>query len=91
MDIEEKKRSQPVLAISRAGHDKGRIYVVWQEEDDFLYLVDGLHRGIEAPKKKKKMHVQRIIRLPEALQAEWSAELTNEKIRSILKRYAANQ
>ena len=30
-----------MFAFSRAGHDKGRLYFVISEEDEYVYLVDG--------------------------------------------------
>ena len=42
-----------MLAVSLAGHDKGRIYLIIGEEGDFCYLADGKTRGAENPKKKR--------------------------------------
>ena len=47
-----------MFAISKAGHDKGQMYVILKEEGEYLYLVDGKTRGVDNPKKKKKKHVQ---------------------------------
>lgn len=47
-----------MFAVSRAGHDKGQMYVVIREDDDFAYLADGKIRKLENPKKKKKKHLQ---------------------------------
>lgn len=47
-----------MFAISKAGHDKGKMYVVIDEENDLLYLADGKIRKLENPKKKKKKHLQ---------------------------------
>ncbi len=44
--------------ISKAGHDEGRVYVVVACEQDYLYLADGRLKKADAPKKKKKKHVQ---------------------------------
>lgn len=49
-----------MFAISRAGHDKDRVYIILKEEGDFVYLADGKARGPENPKKKKKKHLQAI-------------------------------
>ena len=49
-----------MFAISKAGHDKGRMYLIVKEEEDFFYLADGRSRGIENPKKKRKKHIQLI-------------------------------
>jgi len=50
-----------MLARSKAGHDKGHVYVIMKEQDAYVYLVDGNIRTIEHPKKKKKKHVQIIL------------------------------
>ena len=47
-----------MLAVSKAGHDKGRTFVVLGEEKEYYFLADGKTRRLEKPKKKKKMHVQ---------------------------------
>ena len=47
-----------MFAISRAGHDKDRVYIIIKEEGDFVYLADGKARGLKNPKKKKKKHLQ---------------------------------
>lgn len=50
-----------MLARSKAGHDKGHVYVIYNIEEAYVYLVDGEIRTIEKPKKKKKKHVQLIL------------------------------
>lgn len=50
-----------MLARSKAGHDKGHVYIIMKEEDAYVYLVDGSIRTIDRPKKKKKKHVQIIL------------------------------
>ena len=50
-----------MLARSKAGHDKGHVYVIYNIEEAYVYLVDGDIRTIEKPKKKKKKHVQLIL------------------------------
>lgn len=47
-----------MFAISKAGHDKGRMYLIVREEETTVYLADGKIRTLENPKKKKKKHVQ---------------------------------
>lgn len=44
-------------AISAAGHDAGRWYVIIDIENEYVYLVDGEIRTIEHPKKKKLKHI----------------------------------
>lgn len=45
------------FAVSRAGHDTGKCYVIFQVDHEYLYLVDGKIRTLDRPKKKKKIHV----------------------------------
>lgn len=47
-----------MLAKSKAGHDKDNIYVIFQEDDAYVYLVDGKSRTTDKPKKKNKRHIQ---------------------------------
>ena len=50
-----------MLVRSKAGHDKGHVYVIYNIEEAYVYLVDGTIRTIAKPKKKKKKHVQIIL------------------------------
>ena len=52
------------LAVSKAGHDKGKVYVIVREEENFFWLADGVGRSAAQPKKKNKKHVQPILRIP---------------------------
>ena len=47
-----------MLAKSKAGHDKGHIYVINRVDETYVYLVDGNVRALNNPKKKKRKHVQ---------------------------------
>lgn len=47
-----------LLASSKAGHDKGMIYVIINEDAEYVYLVDGEIRKLLRPKKKNKRHIQ---------------------------------
>jgi len=78
-----------ILAKSKAGHDKNHIYVVLKEEGEFFILANGTTKPIEAPKRKKKMHVQRICHLPDELVDEISklSELDNSTISNIVELY----
>ncbi len=46
------------MAISRAGHDKDKIYLIIGEEKEYVFLVDGRKRNFDHPKKKNKKHIQ---------------------------------
>lgn len=47
-----------MFAISKAGHDKGKMYLVVGEDETMVALSDGRIRTLDNPKKKKKKHVQ---------------------------------
>lgn len=46
------------FAKSKAGHDKLKIYVIIKEDEEYVYLADGIYKTMEKPKKKKKKHIQ---------------------------------
>lgn len=75
---------------SKAGRDKGRVFVVIGKFDDQHFLVtDGDLRKIEKPKKKKIKHLQKyndiIWQIKEKIQN--GDKLTNEEIRKFLEPY----
>lgn len=47
-----------MLAKAKAGHDKGHLYIIYDADETYVYLVDGKTRTINKPKKKKRKHVQ---------------------------------
>lgn len=47
-----------MLARSKAGHDKGHIYVILKADETYVYLIDGKIRTMDKPKKKKRKHIQ---------------------------------
>ncbi len=46
------------LAFSKAGHDKGRLYLIIRQEGERVWLADGRTRGVLSPKKKNRKHIQ---------------------------------
>lgn len=70
-----------MLAKSKAGHDKGMIYVILSSDEEYVYLVDGRLRTMGSAKKKKKKHVQPICRTYDVSDADDVA------IKRILKEY----
>ena len=82
------------LALSLAGHDRGRYYVVLEEqrEEGYVLLADGLRKPIKRPKRKNFRHIQVISRLPRetARFLEGEEVLTDLVIRRALKLYAAH-
>lgn len=82
----EFERIKPgMLAWSRAGHDKGNLYIVLRVEDDYVFLADGRIRTITNPKKKKRKHVQIKFQIPEELSEMNMENLKNEEIKYVIK------
>ena len=77
------------FATSRAGHDKGVLYIVVAEEGDFVFLSDGRLRRPDRPKKKRRKHIQPInAEADEDLKARL---LAGEAVRPEEVRYAIRQ
>jgi len=56
------KFEKGMLAKSKAGHDEGNVYIIVETDKDFLYLADGKIRTLDRPKRKKRKHVQPILK-----------------------------
>lgn len=46
------------LAFSRAGHDKGKLYLIVRQEGERVWLADGRTRSVQDPKEKNRKHIQ---------------------------------
>lgn len=46
------------IVSSIAGRDKGHYFIVIETEPNFVYLVDGKLRKVEAPKRKRLKHIK---------------------------------
>lgn len=77
-----------MFAISKAGHDKGQLYIIIKEETDFVYLADGKNRPLENPKKKRKKHLQPVKEGMDPALAErlrTGEKIYNEEIKRAIK------
>ncbi len=77
------------IVYSKAGRDKGNMFLVVDIEEPYVYLVDGKLRRLENPKKKKMLHVQVTHYVDEVIQAALIEEnrLTNADIRKSLDHF----
>lgn len=78
------------FAISKAGHDKKKLYVIVAEDDEFVYLSDGRLKSVEKPKKKCKKHIQIINRTvePQLLTVLCEGkEVRDEQIKFAIRQY----
>ncbi len=78
------------VAISKAGRDKGRTFIIWQIVDDtFVLIVDGDLRRVERPKKKRIKHLKFTEDIIEKLNEKLikNDKITNSEIRRTLVGY----
>lgn len=69
------------VVFSKAGHDKGDVFLVVSLEKEYAYVSDGKFRKIEKPKKKKLKHLQGTNTVTDKVFKE------NYQVRSILTEY----
>ena len=50
------------VVVSTAGRDTGKWFYVIAEEQNFLFLANGKDRTLDKPKRKKRKHVQKVLR-----------------------------
>ncbi len=70
-----------MLVRSKAGHDAGTVYVIINEDDAYVYLVDGKTQNTCPSQKKEEKHVQIILKKYDVSSAD------DVKIKRILKEW----
>ena len=50
------------VVVSTAGHDQGKLFYVIDEDPVYLVLANGKDRTLDKPKRKKRKHVQKVLR-----------------------------
>ena len=50
------------VVVSTAGRDSGQWFYVIDEDRSFLFLANGKDRPLDKPKRKKRKHVQKVLR-----------------------------
>ena len=71
------------IVISKAGRDKGNIFLVLEVENGFSYIADGDKRKVEKPKKKKLIHLQKTNYIFENV----SKDIENCQVRKFIAQY----
>ena len=76
-----------MLVESRAGHDKGELYIVTDMDNEFVYVCDGKIRTVDRPKKKKEKHVAKKSGVPGIIAEKLidRKSVTNEDIKRVIK------
>ena len=82
-----------MAAVSMAGHDTGKPYIIVGIEAGYVYLSDGQLRTCENPKKKKIKHIQVDHRsFPEMEETlKTGGKLNDEIVRRAIKTYRSKQ
>ena len=62
MDPEKPQISLADVVSSTAGRDQGQLFYVIDVDDQFVTLVNGKNRPVEKPKRKKRKHVEKVLR-----------------------------
>ena len=77
------------IFISKAGHDKGNIYICLDFDGKYVILADGKLKTLAQPKKKNLCHVQASGFIDEELvKAKAEGRLRDEMIKRSLKVFA---
>ena len=73
-----------MFATSKAGHDRGVLYLISKTEGEYVWLTDGRLRPLDKPKKKKLKHIQIIHRIAE----NWNpAQISDDDVRRAIRQY----
>ncbi len=77
------------LARSLAGHDKDQLFIILEESEEYVSLMDGKYRTRLKPKCKNKKHVQVIHDNDEPQRRKLIEEnkLTDEYVKHFIKCY----
>ena len=75
------------FAKSLSGHDRNQIYLIWEKDERFVYLVNGTTKTLKAPKKKSLKHIQIIKKLPIEVTECLSEQVTDIAIKRAIKTY----
>ncbi len=73
------------------GRDKGRLFIVYDVEPDFIYLVDGKRRRTETPKRKKSKHVELVGRCDDQFVERITTgdKISNGDVRKVLAQFSS--
>lgn len=50
------------VVVSASGRDRGQWFYVIAQDQTYLYLANGKERSMDKPKRKKRRHVQKVLR-----------------------------
>ncbi len=78
-----------IIVRSKAGRDKGDLFVVLKTEGEFAFIANGELRKVDRPKKKKLKHLQKTGYVSEFIRnkLETMGKVTNSELRKALAEY----
>lgn len=81
--------SKGQVVYSKSGRDKCRPFIVYDFDDNYVYIIDGDLRKIENPKKKNKKHIQIVDKIDYNIKMKLDDNLylNDADIRKALKAY----
>lgn len=81
------------FARSLVGHDKCAVYVIINNDNEYVYLSDGKNRLVDRPKKKKRKHIQIINQKDSNIESKQkeNIDILNEDIKRAIKIYISNK
>ena len=79
------------MALSDAGHDRGKLYVILEVQGESILVANGLNKTVEKPKKKNIRHVRRMNYIDPEIDARLNGEcpLNNEDILKAIQLFEA--
>lgn len=87
-DMKDKNLKAGDVAISRAGHDAGRVYLIVKiVGEDFCLAVDGKIRKLDNPKVKRFKHLDKIDERADLAESLDKAKITDKAVSAELKNY----
>ena len=84
---------QPRIVRSAAGHDKGLLFCVLDQDGPYLLLCDGRRRKAESPKRKKAVHTVDAgdFQHPVLEKIQAGEPITNREVRRALAAFRAEE
>ena len=76
-----------LIVRSKAGRDKGGLFIILSLENEYAYVADGDLRKVDRPKKKKLRHLQLTGYVSKL---DLSGEVTDREVRKALAEYSEN-
>jgi ribosomal protein L14E/L6E/L27E len=77
------------IVKSKAGRDKGDLFIVLRHENEYTYLANGDLRKVDKPKKKKIKHLQGTNYVSEFISEKMKniGKVTNSEVRKAIADY----